>query len=81
MALLEGGGIYEGYCRDAEDIGCFYCSKVRDDEGCAPMIAWFGGPTKNGKITTLYLHRGCALALCRGLIRDVEELPSGNLTL
>jgi hypothetical protein len=79
--LLDGGGIFAGYREDAEHMGCFFCSNINDEEGRPPSLAWFGGPTKNGKITTLYLHRGCALALCRGLIRDVEELPSGNLTL
>ena len=30
MALLEGGGIYEGYREDSEEVGCFYCHKTRD---------------------------------------------------
>ena len=46
MALLEGGGIYEGYREDSEEVGCFYCHKTRDGKGRTPVIMWMGGPSK-----------------------------------
>jgi hypothetical protein len=73
MALLEGGGIFEGYRDDSEEVGCFYCQEARDEKGRTPVIMWMGGPSKVNGTTTIYLHHDCAMDLCLRILRDVHE--------